>query len=367
MEKTAPAHRIGVDAYQEWVEAESVPVHEGMALNLLRLDTADWPRFGVNGAAVHFLGRGDFCSMFLYDIRAGRASLPVRHLYEAIYFVLEGRGSTQLQFDDGRRHQFEWGPRSFFAIPINATYQHFNASGKERALLVSTTTAPLIMKIFRDAAFVFGTPHDFTDRIGKDEYFTGGGDLHALKAGYNFWETNFVPDLNAIELTPQEARGKGSTNIIFSLAGSMMHAHIAQVAPATYKKAHRHAAGAHVMTLTGEGYSLLWYPGDDDFTRVDWEYGTVFPPCEGQFHQHFVTSDNPSRYLATAIYGSRYPLTEKFRHIGVDKDGKGGTQDRSLKDGGDQLEYEDQDPRIHAIWLEEMRKNGITPRMEMKF
>src|SRR5258708_29276424 len=94
MEKTAPAHRIGVVAYQEWVEAEGVPGHEGMALNLLRLDTADWPRFGVNGAAVHFLGRGDFCSMFLYDIGAGRASLPVRHLYEAIYFVLDGRGST---------------------------------------------------------------------------------------------------------------------------------------------------------------------------------------------------------------------------------------------------------------------------------
>jgi hypothetical protein len=37
---------------------------------------------------------------------------------------------------------------------------------------------------------------------------------------------------------------------------------------------------------------------------------------------------------------------------------------KSVKDGGDQIEYEDQDPRIHRIWLEEMRKNGATPRME---
>ena len=37
----------------------------------------------------------------------------------------------------------------------------------------------------------------------------------------------------------------------------------------------------------------------------------------------------------------------------------------SVKLGGDQIEYEDQDPRIHQIWLEEMRKAGITPKLEL--
>ena len=49
--------------------------------------------------------------------------------------MLEGRGSTQLEFADGRKRSFEWGPRSFFAIPLNAKYRHFNASGTQRALL----------------------------------------------------------------------------------------------------------------------------------------------------------------------------------------------------------------------------------------
>ena len=31
-----------------------------------------------------------------------------------------------------------------------------------------------------------------------------------------------------------------------------------------------------------------------------------------------------------------------------------------MKDGGDQIEYEDQDPRIHPEWLAEMKKNGGT-------
>ena len=37
---------------------------------------------------------------------------------------------------------------------------------------------------------------------------------------------------------------------------------------------------------------------------------------------------------------------------------------KSVKEGGDQIEYEDQDPRIHRIWLEDMRRNGAAPKME---
>ena len=41
------------------------------------------------------------------------------------------------------------------------------------------------------------------------------------------------------------------------------------------------------------------------------------------------------------------------------------TVSKSVKEGGDQIEYEDQDPRIHAIWLEELRKSGVTPKLEL--
>jgi hypothetical protein len=53
----------------------------------------------------------------------------------------------------------------------------------------------------------------------------------------------------------------------------------------------------------------------------------------------------------------RYPLTEAKRLIwdkGVDL---------SVKLGGAQVEYEDQDPRIHAIWLKEIAKNGVQSKM----
>jgi hypothetical protein len=356
--------RYGIDSYQEWVEREGLRIAEGISLNIFNVDTADWPRYGVKGAVCHFAGRGDFTNMFVLDIPAGKATLPVQHLFEAIYFVLDGRGSTQVEFSDGRKHSFEWGPRSFFAIPLNAKYRHFNASGTSRALMCMTTLAPMMMKIFHNDEFIFHAPFEFTDRLGRPGYYTGEGDLHMIRPGNNTWETNFVPDLGTIELTPWEDRGAGSSNIMFALAEGIMHAHISEIAPATYKKAHRHTGGTHVLTLTGGGYSLLWYPGDTEFTRVDWEYGTVFPPLEGQFHQHFVTSNDASRYVATAIGGMRYPLTEAHRRVALGAQGKKMAVSLSVKEGGDQIEYEDQDPRIHAIWLEEMAKHGIAPRMK---
>ena len=49
------------------------------------------------------------------------------------------------------------------------------------------------------------------------------------------------------------------------------------------------------------------------------------------------------------------------------KPGEKGAVSVDIKEGGDQIEYEDQDLRIHRIWLDEMRRNGVEPRMEKYF
>jgi hypothetical protein len=52
----------------------------------------------------------------------------------------------------------------------------------------------------------------------------------------------------------------------------------------------------------------------------------------------------------------RYPLVEAKKQVflGVDVD---------VKKGGNQIEYTDQDPRIHATFLEELAKNGVESLM----
>ena len=361
-EATPP--RYGVDPYLDWVKKEGLPIAEDYALDLFEVETAEWPRYGVKGAAAHLKGRGDFCNMFVLELPPGKSTIPQRHLYEDVYYVLEGRGSTQIEFEDGQKRSFEWGPKSLFSIPLNAKHRHFNGSGTERALLATTTNLPMIMNVFHNERFVFDTPFDFIDRAGKSEYFAGEGDLITVRPGNHMWETNFVADLAAIELKSWGDRGAGGTNIMFVLADGIMHAHISEMPVGTYKKGHRHGPSFHVMCVTGHGYSLLWFEGQKDFLRVDWKHGTVFPPADQQFHQHFNTSNHPARYLATAVGGLRYPLMVTQRHALLGKDGQKQGVSLSLKEGGGQIEYEDQDPRIHRMWLEEMKKNNVTPRME---
>jgi len=133
---------------------------------------------------------------------------------------------------------------------------------------------------------------------GKQEYFSGEGDLITVRPGNHMWETNFVPDLGSIELKSWGDRGAGGTNIMFVLADGTMHAHISEMPVGTYKKGHRHGPGLHVLFVHGSGYTLLWYYGDKDYKRIEWKHGVVFAPPDEMFHQHFDTSQRPARYLA---------------------------------------------------------------------
>ena len=153
---------------------------------------------------------------------------------------------------------------------------------------------------------------------------------------------------------------------MFVLADGTMHAHISEMPVGTYKKAHRHGPSFHVMCVIGLGYSLLWFEGEKDFRRIDWKHGMVLVPSDRQFHQHFNTGPQPARYLATARRRpalSDHRWRKRISLLGAGGDDKPAVS-KSIKEGGDQIEYEDQDPRIHRIWLEDMRKNGAPAKME---
>jgi hypothetical protein len=83
------------------------------------------------------------------------------------------------------------------------------------------------------------------------------------------------------------------------------------------------------------------------------------------FHQHFNTSSQPARYLATAFGSLRYPFTEAKRRalMGAGDGDQQGAVARSVKLGGDQIEMEDQSPRIHALYVEETRRNGVEAKL----
>ena len=149
-----------LDPYATWAAGEGVPITEDFGVDLLAVPTAPWARFGVDGGLVHLKGRGDFVSIFVLDLAPGAASSPQKHLFEEVVYVLSGHGNTTIETSDGRKHSFEWGPKSLFALPLNSRYQHFNSSGRERARLASTNNLALMLNLFHNESFVFdnGTP-----------------------------------------------------------------------------------------------------------------------------------------------------------------------------------------------------------------
>ncbi|TMD57015.1 MAG: cupin domain-containing protein [Chloroflexi bacterium] len=352
--------RFLIDPYKDWVAKEGIPVHEGFGLDLLDLDVAPWPRLEANGAFAHLTGRGDFIDMQIVEIPPGGKTAPQRHLYEEVVYVLAGRGSTSVESPSGERHSFEWHTGSLFAIPLNGSYRHYNGSGTEPARIVAVTDLPLILNVFRDEAFIWDNPRAFPDRFGDSQRFRGDGTFLPVRPGRHMWETNFVPDLRTFELKEWKARGAGGSNIMFVLADGTMHAHMSEMPVGTYKKGHRHGADFHVFAVTGEGYSLYWWEGETELRRFDWKHGCVFAPADRLFHQHFNVSAEPARYLAIAFGGLRYPTL-------ADKRATFMGMDVSVKEGGRQIEYEDEDPRIRRIYEDELRKRGIPSRMDAVF
>lgn len=348
--------RFLVDTYLDWVAKEGVPVVEAFGIDLLAVETKPWARTGARGAYVHTTGRGDFLNMYVLELGPNGETLPQRHLFEEVCYVLEGTGSTVLELADGTTRSFEWGPKSLFALPLNVGYRHFNGSGSRPARIAAVTNLPLVLNAFHNESFVFDNSFRFPERIGEKHHFQGDGTFIPMRPGRHMWETSFVPDLASFELQKWEARGAGGSNIMFVLADGTMHAHMSEMPVGTYKKGHRHGADFHVFTVTGTGYSLYWYEDGKGFERFDWKHGCVFAPQDRLFHQHFNTSPEPARYLAVAFGGLRYPFAEdkKRTFLGMDVD---------VKRGGRQIEYEDEDPRIREIYEAELRKNRVPSGM----
>ena len=347
-----------VDPYMDWAKGEGVPIHEGFGFDLLDLAVEPWARFCTRGAIAHLKGRGDFMTVFVIEIPPGGKSAPIRHLYEAVIYVLDGHGSTVVEDHAGTAHTFEWGINSVFAPPLNAQYQFFNGSGQKPARLAVSCNLPAVLNLFHSENFVFGNPCKFPEREGNANHFTGEGDFIPVRPGKHMWQSNFVPDTTDLKLEKWAARGAGGSSIQLIMADGVLHAHISEMPVGTYKKAHRHGPDVHVYCVSGEGYSLFWYEGDKDFIRVDWKHGWVFAPADQMFHQHYNNGDIPVRYLAIGHGSVRYPFTQNMWNVyrGSDLD---------VKNGGKQLEYEDQDPRIHQIFIDELAKRGLTAKMDI--
>jgi len=334
--------------YTRWVASEGLDIINGLYVpDLNTVELKPWKRRNGFGVFINHDASRTSNDCYVCEIAAGDELAPQRQLYEEMILILSGAGSTSVWNDAGQKVSFEWRAGSMFAIPVNAWHQHYNASGNERVRFVAVTNLPPIMNVFEEPEFIFATPYDFKSRFsGEPDYFSP----RDVRSGF-LLETNFVADAVNLPLVEASERGAGGGHIRFNLAKSSMNSHISQFPIGTYKKAHAHGPGAHVIILSGEGYTLMWPEGDAP-QRFDWHPGSLITPPNMWYHQHFNTGTTPARYLAFKYEGVAIRNAQGVPKAWI-----------SRRIGGHQIDYADESESVRTMFADALAEHGLESHM----
>jgi len=338
--------------YTRWVKREGLEIIDGIYIpDLHTVALKPWERRNGHGIYINHDASRTSNDCYVCEIDPGSKLTPQRQLYEEMIMILDGRGSTEVWNDAGQKVSFEWRAGALFSIPLNAWHTHYNGSGKEKVRFVAVTNLPPIMNVYEDPEFIFDTNYDFKGRFsGEPDYFAPKQEVDGL-----LLRTNFVPDAVNLPLIEAKERGAGGGHIRFNLAKSSMNTHISQFPIGTYKKAHAHGPGAHVIILAGEGYSLMWPEGEKP-NRYEWKPGTLITPPNMWFHQHFNTGTTPARYLAFKYEGVAIRNAQGVPKAWI-----------SRRIGGHQIDYADESREIRTLFADALAERGLKSKMDASY
>src|SRR5438874_590001 len=100
-----------VRPYDDWQRREGLPRLTGFYVDdLVTVDVSPWPSRCAKGAFVNLEGTGGVNDLQIIELPGGAASAPIRHLFEVLAYVVAGRGSASVWYDDAQRSSFEFGP-----------------------------------------------------------------------------------------------------------------------------------------------------------------------------------------------------------------------------------------------------------------
>ena len=334
--------------YTRWIEKEGLDIIDGIYVpDLNTLELKPWARRNGSGIFINHDASRTSNDCYVCEIGPGDELKTQRQLYEEMIMILSGRGSTSVWNDAGQKVSFEWQAGAMFSIPVNTWHQHFNGSGKDKVRFVAVTNLAPILNVFEEPDFIFNTAYDFKSRFsGESDYFAPKDKMSGL-----LLETNFVADVVNLPLIEAKERGAGGGHIRFNLAKSSMNTHISQFPVGTYKKAHAHGPGAHVIILAGEGYSLMWPEGEEP-KRYGWHPGSMITPPNMWYHQHFNKGTTPARYLAFKYEGVAIRNAQGVPKAWI-----------SRRIGGHQIDYADESPQVRTTFAEALAESGLESHM----
>ncbi len=357
----------GLTPFERWVADEGPAVITQQLIPDARsVELSPWAKTGCDAALLDLttdplegaLVNNQGTIRYLIDIPPGGSIPAEKHLYEEIFYVIEGRGAATIWYDGGPKHTFEWQQDSVFSIPLNANHELYNAQGDTKVRLYAATNAPTAFNLYATPEFIYNCPATFPDRFDPTDelYFSG----KANKLEDRFSETNFIPNVRSVALDRWTARGPGA-NMMITMAGGHLICHLSEFPAGTYKKAHssdgiRQRAGlvsdVAYLFLSGEGYDLQWPAGITPepgvpWERIDYKTNSILTPGTG-YHQHFNASDEPIRYVVLRYGNPRY---------------QGALGKMTKETGGRQIEFEEEDPGVRELFETELASRGAVSHM----
>jgi quercetin dioxygenase-like cupin family protein len=377
------------DPFNDWLNSENIPVISGYGVSSLRmLELKPWARMGAAGAHIRLVGSEGVDAAYVCEIPPSGSTKPQRYLFEEVIYVLNGEGETAIWTSGSDKQTVRWQTGSIISPPLNTWRQHFNR-GAGSARFVSINNAPVVIDLFHNLDFVFNNEFAFRDRYSgsADDFRPADQTIYPKKVpphppmrnyegkvvspaqsgegkGLETCLSAFVPDARSLGLAQLTQRGVGNSRIELEMGNNTMQSHISQFAIGTYKTAHRHGPGSHVLMLNGTGYTLMWfgptkYSQADQKVRVDFGEASLVVPPDRWWHQHFNIGPEAARYLACTWGGDGRWFMEAI--------GGGGRTHllakTSTRVGGNMIDYEDEDPIIREIYAAELAGAGIAMKM----
>lgn len=240
----------------------------------------------------------------IHEVPPGVTSTVHRHSWDAIMFVLEGAGWTEI---NGRR--VEWSAWDTLHLPAWAWHRHGNDTATPARFI--TWGAQPLLELIGLAILEEGgdTPYKELPPPPQQAPAVRGGDPDSRRLqrlAHRWEEANSARVVSPFDhlnfrVTPRGARSAFLVDPSLGFRTTGLTAVMHQLAPGLHQSKHRHGGEAYLYCVRGHGHS------DIDGQSYAWEAGDLIVVDHWAWHQHFNDDqENVSSLIRVHNYDTFY-------------------------------------------------------------
>lgn len=240
-----------------------------------------------------------------HELDPGATTTPHRHSWDAIVFVVEGSGWSEV---GGER--IEWKPWDTLHLPAWRWHRHGN-DGDKVARFVSFSSEPLLTSL--NMAFIeeavngvdlAARPSFASVRDGDDAYSRRVSRLARLQGEIDNARLHTAYDDVVLRNTPRGSRTAFLVDESIGYKTSGLTAAMFQLAPGQAQTKHRHPGEAFLYVIEGRGRSYIDVEPEGG-REYEWEAGDVINVDHFLWHEHINSDvDRPARLVRVHMFAS---------------------------------------------------------------